>query len=121
MNGRGKRLGDMAAGTVVVREKATVKLHQLVAPARAQDALPAPVAPVEHQVLRGLDADLRHFVQSYAYRRPWIDPWRRYVLAAAAEPALRRALPDFVAAQGPQAALDHLADLTVAAATPGGS
>ena len=115
MNGRGKRLGDMAAGTVVVREKATVRLHQLVAPAQTQDALPARADPVEHQVLRGLDADLRQFVQSYAYRRPWIDPWRRHVLATAAEPALRRALPGIVATQGPQAALDQLADLTVAA------
>lgn len=112
MNGRGKRLGDMAAGTVVVREKTTVKLHQLLAPNPARDLTPAAVTPIEHPALRGLDPDLRHFVQSYAYRRPWIDPWRRHVLATAAAPALRRALPQVVAVQGPQAALDQLADLT---------
>ena len=119
LNGRGKRLGDMAAGTVVVREKATVKLSQLLAPTPAEaPAQPAAVAVVEHPLLRSLDPDLRRFVQSYAYRRPWIDTWRRHVLANAAGPALRRALPEIVATRGPQAALDQLADLSLTPPTP---
>ena len=117
LNGRGKRLGDMAAGTVVVREKAAIKLSQLLG-AAPEPPTAHSLAPIENQLLRGLDADLRQFVHSYAYRRQGIDPWRRHVLATAAMPALRRALPEVVAAQGPQAALDQLADLTVTATLP---
>ena len=108
LNGRGKRLGDLAAGTVVVRERATVKLHQLpVLPTPA----PTLLRPVEHPLLRGLDVDVRRFVDAYAQRRPAIDPWRRRVLAAALAPALQRALPEVVTTSGPEVALDHLADL----------
>jgi uncharacterized RDD family membrane protein YckC len=111
-NGRGKRLGDLAAGTVVVRERAPIRLGQLRAGAGSagEAAQPRP-APAEAALLRQLEPELKRFVLGYASRRAHLDPWRRQVLAARAEPSLRRALPDLVAAQGPGAALDHLADL----------
>ncbi len=114
-NGRGKRLGDLAAGTVVVRERAPVGLRQL----RSVVGGEAPggpavlrIAPVEAALLRQLDPDFKRFVVAYAQRRANLDGWRREVLAARVEPNLRRALPELAAAQGPLAALDHLADLT---------
>jgi uncharacterized RDD family membrane protein YckC len=112
-NGRGKRLGDLAAGTVVVRERAPVRLSQLSSspvPDASADGAPRP-APGEAALLRQLDPELKRFVVGYAARRQYLDPWRRQVLAARAEPSLRRAMPDLVATQGPTAALDHLADL----------
>jgi uncharacterized RDD family membrane protein YckC len=112
-NGRGKRLGDLAAGTVVVRERAPVRLSQLRAgtgPELNATGAARPV-PSEAALLRQLDPELKRFVLGYAARRQHLDPWRRQVLAARAEPSLRRALPDLVAAQGPTAALDHLADV----------
>jgi uncharacterized RDD family membrane protein YckC len=113
-NGRGKRLGDLAAGTVVVRERAAVRLGQLRAASAGLglDAAARPrTPPAEAALIRQLDPDLKRFVLGYASRRPVLDAWRRQVLAARAEPSLRRALPDLVAAQGAGAALDHLADL----------
>jgi uncharacterized RDD family membrane protein YckC len=111
-NGRGKRLGDLVAGTVVVRERAPVRLSQLRAGASPEVASGAPrPQPAESALLRQLDPELKRFVIGYAGRRQYLDPWRRQVLAARAEPSLRRALPEMVATQGPTAALDHLADL----------
>jgi uncharacterized RDD family membrane protein YckC len=109
-NGRGKRLGDLAAGTVVVRERAPVRLDQLRAVPAAGSSGPR-LTPPEVAVLRGLEPELRQFVQAYAYRRFGLDPWRRWVLATRAEPALRRALADVVVQEGPLVALDRLADL----------
>jgi uncharacterized RDD family membrane protein YckC len=112
-NGRGKRLGDLAAGTVVVRERAPVRLSQLRAgPGPDLRSARSPRAePSETALLRQLDPELRRFVLGYAARRPYLDGWRRQVLATRAEPSLRRALPELVATQGPAAALDHLADV----------
>ena len=113
-NGRGKRLGDLAAGTVVVRERAPVRLGQLRAASAGtgpDGGAPPRTVPAEAALLRQLEPDLKRFVLGYASRRQILDPWRRQVLAARAEPSLRRALPDLVAAQGPGAVLDHLADL----------
>lgn len=111
-NGRGKRLGDLAAGTVVVRERAPVRLGQLVAAAAPPaGAPPNRLPPAESALLRQLDPDFKRFVVAYAGRRPWLDPWRRQVLATRVEPSLRRALPELVATAGPVAALDRLADL----------
>jgi uncharacterized RDD family membrane protein YckC len=112
-NGRGKRLGDLAAGTVVVRERAPIRLSQLRAgPSPGDGAEGASrAAPSEAALLRNLDPELKRFVIGYGARRQYLDPWRRQILAARAEPSLRKALPDLVATQGPAAALDHLADL----------
>jgi uncharacterized RDD family membrane protein YckC len=112
-NGRGKRLGDLAAGTVVVRERAPVRLSQLRAVAAPELSGPAAhrPAPGEAALVRQLDPELRRFVVGYAARRQRLDPWRRRLLAARIEPSLRRAVPDLVAARGPEAALDHLADV----------
>jgi uncharacterized RDD family membrane protein YckC len=118
LNGRGKRLGDLAAGTVVVREKGGVSLARLVARSelgeRTQAALPpgAPEpSPFERTMLRQMDPDLRSFVEAYALRRPSLEEWRRVQLAYRAGPALFRVLPEVVNTAGPQAALDRLADL----------
>ena len=110
-NGRGKRLGDLAAGTVVVRERAPVRLGQLRATTGGGAAAPPRAAAVEAAVLRQLEPEFKRFVVAYALRRAQLDGWRRQVLAARVEPNLRRALPELAAAQGPLAALDHLADL----------
>jgi uncharacterized RDD family membrane protein YckC len=114
LNGRGKRLGDLAAGTLVVRERAPISLAQLAGAGSSTQlpAVPRFEAPrPEPPLIRSLDPEVRRFVGAYADRRPWLDPWRRYGLALRVEPVLRRELPDVVATQGPLAALDHLADL----------
>ena len=107
---RNQRLGDLAAGTVVVRERAAIGLGDLTRLSPSHPAgegrgggAPPPPRP-------RLDPALERFVRAYAQRRPWLVPARRAQLAAEAEPALRAALPDVTAAGGPLAALDHLAD-----------
>lgn len=111
-NGRGKRLGDLAAGTVVVRERAAVSLGRLrrEAAATSRTAVAAPNGG-EPPLLRQLDPDLKRFVIAYAGRRPQLDDWRRQVLASRIEPSLRRSVPELLASQGPVATLDHLANL----------
>ena len=101
---RNQRLGDLAAGTVVVRERMAVRLADLAA-APAAESGPPPVRPPTR-----LDPALRRLVVAYAQRRPHLPAARREQLAAQAEPALRAALPDVVSAGGPLAALDRLAD-----------
>ena len=112
-NGRGKRLGDLAAGTVVVRERAPITLKRLRAAAEATtaDGSPGNGPGVDPPLLRQLDPELKRFVVAYASRRPGLESWRRQLLAERVEPGLRRALPEVVASQGPVAALDHLANL----------
>ena len=120
-NGHGKRLGDLAAGTVVVRERASISLPTLVA--LAQRTLAAQASPVVAQVrvagsvdytrqraVRDLDPALRDFVLAYASRRPSLGMPYRVSLAESARAGLERALPGVVAAHGPLAALDTLAD-----------
>jgi uncharacterized RDD family membrane protein YckC len=111
-NGRGKRLGDLAAGTVVVRERAPVRLSQLRSTPPGDPTAPR-LLPAEATLLRQLDPELRVLVAAYATRRPALDPWRRQVLASRAEPALRRVLADLVGSQGPLAALELLADVVL--------
>jgi uncharacterized RDD family membrane protein YckC len=101
---RSQRLGDLAAGTIVIRERAAVRLDDLVA-----DPAGAETRPDARQSLR-LDPRLRRFVQAYAQRRGGLAPERRAQLARDVEPALRAALPDVVRSAGPLAALDLLAD-----------
>jgi uncharacterized RDD family membrane protein YckC len=102
---RSQRLGDLAAGTIVIRERAAVRLDELVSEAEAAGEPRTPVRPA----LR-LDPRLRRFVQAYAQRRPDLPPERRAQLARDIEPALQAALPDVVRSAGALAALDLLAD-----------
>jgi len=106
---RNQRLGDMAAGTVVVRERMAVRLSDLAAVAGGQgrSGPPPPAWTVR------LDPALRRFVVAYAQRRAQLHLAHREELARLAEPALRAVLPDVVAARGPLAALDHLADTAI--------
>jgi hypothetical protein len=59
---------------------------------------------------RAVDPALRRLVVAYAARRELLPAHRREALARSAESALRAALPDVVAAAGPLAALDQLAE-----------
>jgi uncharacterized RDD family membrane protein YckC len=103
---RSQRLGDLAAGTVVIRERAAIRLSDL------DDAEPAGPGDAGAARRAGprLEPRLQRFVQAYAQRRQWLTPERRAELAAEAEPALRAALPEVVATAGAAAALDQLAD-----------
>jgi len=125
-NGRGKRLGDLAAGTVVVKDSDRVGLWQLPGGTPAPPAangpgaalpVPLPPAPVYTPIsaaelaLRRLDPELRRFVTSYGRRRPQLSLQVRAELAHQVQPSLRAAVPEVFAESGPLAALDHLADL----------
>jgi uncharacterized RDD family membrane protein YckC len=117
-NGRGKRLGDLAAGTIVVKDSDHVWLWQLPG-ARMQAAPPVggpppaayAAASAGELTLRRLDPELRRFVASYARRRPELSMQVRVQLATQVQSSLRGALPDIFAQGGPLAALDRLADL----------
>jgi len=139
-NGKGKRLGDIAAGTLVVKDSDQVRLWQLaggsrsVAPAEpppppsGPPATPPPPPPLPgarvnfppspytpasaaELTLRRLDPELRRFVTSYARRRPQLSLDLRVQLAGAVQTSLRAAMPDVFTQQGPLATLDYLADL----------
>jgi uncharacterized RDD family membrane protein YckC len=118
VNGKGKRLGDLAAGTIVVKDSDHVWLWQLPG-ARVQAGPPVagpPPAPYQaasagELFLRRLDPELRRFVASYARRRPELSMQVRAQLATQVQSSLRGALPDVFAQGGPLAALDRLADL----------
>jgi uncharacterized RDD family membrane protein YckC len=106
VNGRGKRLGDLAAGTIVVRDREAVSLHDLTAAASAPRAdHPEPEEPV----LRRLEPNLRAFIRAYSGRRHQLTLIQRQLLADQVAPALDRALPDIVRTHGTLAALDRLA------------
>jgi len=107
-NGKGKRLGDLAAGTVVVKDSDRVYLWQL--PGARPTTGYAAASPAE-LTLRRLDPELRRFVSSYARRRPELTLEVRAQLASQVQPSLRSAAPEVFAQSGPLAALDHLADL----------
>jgi len=119
VNGRGKRLGDLAAGTIVVKDSDSVGLWQLpggrapIGPPGSPPPPPAAFAPASpaELMLRRLDPELRRFVTAYARRRPelWLDV--RIQLASQLQPSLRSAVPEVFAQSGPLAALDYLADL----------
>src|SRR6202165_3619445 len=138
-NGRGRRVGDLAAGTIVVKDSDYVWLWQLPGGRPAPRTAPPPTGPpqggaVQHAsapppygaaqppspyipaspgelVLRRIDPELRRFVGSYARRRPQLSLELRVQLASTIQPSLKVALPDVFAERGPLAALDHLADL----------
>lgn len=123
-NGKGKRLGDLAAGTIVVKDSDYVWLWQLRgaqpgaagggAPASAVVAAPAPLpaaAGPGELALRRLDPDLRRLVTAYAARRAELPVELRAHLSGTVQANLRAAVPDVFEAGGPLAALDYLADL----------
>jgi len=124
INGKGKRLGDLAAGTVVVKDSDSVWLWQLpggrpvTPPAASSDLAPppaaapafAPATPAE-MYLRRLDPELRRFVTSYSRRRPELPLHLRAQLASLLQANLQEAAPDAFTQNGPLAALDYLADL----------
>jgi uncharacterized RDD family membrane protein YckC len=132
VNGRGKRLGDLAAGTIVVKDSDYVWLWQLPGgrPPAAPTSHPPPAgslplppsspspppssyipASAAELTLRRIDPELRRFVSSYARRRPQLSIELRVQLASTVQANLKTALPDVFAEHGPLAALDHLADL----------
>ena len=102
LSSRGKRLGDYAAGTYVVRER--VKL-QLTPPA----AMPPHLAAwAQHADMTSLPTGLMLAVRQYLGRLPTIDPTSRVTIGArladevlkyvAPEPPPRTAPEDFLAA-----------------------
>ena len=146
VNGRGKRLGDLAAGTLVVRDKARISLDQLVRtlpqgyapaaptagfaplsrtglpPSVGQSQVPMPASPPAPEPpapprLTGpmpsgeVSPQMRRFLVTYAQRRWQLEPGLRAGLAQSVEAGLREALPEVVAAYGPLAALERLADI----------
>jgi uncharacterized RDD family membrane protein YckC len=124
INGRGKRLGDLAAGTIVVKDSDYLPLWKVPgglppagAPAQAWTPPPttagaalAPATPAE-LFLRRLDPELRRFVSLYARRRGELPPHLRAQLAGQVQGSLESVVPDMFRENGPLAALDYLADL----------
>jgi uncharacterized RDD family membrane protein YckC len=118
-NGKGKRLGDLAAGTIVVKDSDHIWLWQLPGARTTPPPPGVPVSPppayaaasVAELTLRRLDPDLRRFVSAYARRRAELPLELRAQLASQVQSSLRIALPDVFAQSGPLAALDRLADL----------
>jgi len=111
---RGKRLGDYAAGTVVVRERQRVGLADLLYQAKSGTA-PAPPEgglPDDNYTRAAARADptLRRFVLAYARRRPGLATWRRQQLADQVAPALSALLPAETSYYGNLVLLDALAD-----------
>jgi len=122
VNGRGKRLGDLAAGTIVVKDSDYVWLWQL--PGGLPPPPPPPGAPqpapglravvpatAAEVALRRLDPELRRFVAAYARRRPELPVELRSQLAGQLHDNLKAAATEVFIQSGPLAALDHLADL----------
>lgn len=111
INGRGQRLGDLAAGTVVVRERRRVRLQDLAVATAPAAGAPAPPAPASSGVWGPLvdDAAAKRFLAAYMTRRQALDPATRARLAGYVEPLLKRHVPDVLATHGPSAALDALA------------
>ena len=135
-NGKGKRLGDIAAGTIVVKDSDNIRLWQLAGgsaplhhergdpqwsyptsatppPGTRVNLPPSPYTPASaaELTLRRLDPELRRFVTSYARRRPQLSLGLRVQLAGTVQGSLRTAMPDVFTQQGPLATLDYLADL----------
>jgi uncharacterized RDD family membrane protein YckC len=113
VSSRSQRLGDLAAGTVVIRERKAIGLRELLAMTERAEAAAAP-APSSPRPAGGisprLEPGLRRFVIAYAARRDQLPYAQRERLATEAEPALRAALPAVVSERGALAALDALAD-----------
>src|SRR5262249_49335721 len=125
INGRGKRLGDLAAGTIVVKDSDFLPLWKVPGALPAGDIPPPPLPPPPvpaaaaplmpassgELMLRRLDPELRRFVAPYARRRPALPPHLRAQLAGSVQANLEAAAPDVFHQSGPLATLDYLADL----------
>jgi len=113
INGRGQRLGDLAAGTLVVRERKRVRLQDLPVPVTGAQPGPAalPPAPGISPAWGPLveDAATKRFLALYMSRRQVLDPATRTRLAAYVEPLLKRNVPTVLEMHGPSAALDAYA------------
>jgi len=107
---RNQRVGDLAAGTVVVRDRMAVRLGDLTPAPGAPGPAGAGASPAPGWTSVRLDPALRRFVQAYAQRRASLPADRREQLARDVEPALRAVLPELVTRAGALAALDRLAD-----------
>ncbi len=110
-DGRARRLGDLAAGTLVVREGAPVTLASLssnsapvVVPPRQPDAPPTPLIPQLQQITPG-DYEL---VQDFLRRRSQLAPARRAALGARLTEALRARLALEGLSGDPERFLEHL-------------
>ena len=139
IQGGSKRLGDFAAGTVVVRDRERIRLKDLVSAAGPVEAAPQPVPPAsiwadrqpqgQNSVAPSLAVDrfqaetryeaavrrmppaLHRFVVAYAGRRQQLSEPRRRQLAEQVGSPLSDLLPAEVAAYGSLAILDGLASL----------
>lgn len=126
INGKGKRLGDLAAGTMVVKDSDSVLLWQLPGGQPWSAAAPAGAAPAfaaatpAELFLRRLDPELRRFVAAYARRRPELPLPLRAQLAGQVQSHVHSAVPDIYTQHGPLAALDYLADLERGGGAPVG-
>ncbi|MBX0327104.1 RDD family protein [Oscillochloris sp. ZM17-4] len=107
---RSRRLGDLAAGTLVVREGAAISLDRLTAqsapvliPPRAPDAPPTPLLPD----LQRIAADDYELAQDFLRRRDRLAPEPRARMAAQLAAALRArlGLPD---GGEPELFIEHL-------------
>jgi uncharacterized RDD family membrane protein YckC len=108
---RSRRLGDLAAGTLVVREGAPVTLASLtdtstpvIVPPRQPDAPPTPLLP-HVNVLTPADYEL---VQDFLRRRAQLTPARRSELAARLTAALRARLNQAELSGDPERFLEHV-------------
>jgi uncharacterized RDD family membrane protein YckC len=109
-DGRARRLGDLAAGTLVVREGAPLSLDALArgaapapVPPRAADAPPTPLLPR----LGLLGAERYELAQEFLRRRHELAAPRRAALAAELAAALRAPLA--LPAEGdPERFIEHL-------------
>jgi len=103
-NSRAKRLGDFAAGTLVVRDRERISLYDLASTAPASspaprpassiwstpsNETPSPAAEPPRAVGTPTDPALRRLVVAYAARRETLPAYRREALARSAESALR--------------------------------
>jgi hypothetical protein len=107
----GKRLGDFAAGTIVIRERGGgVRLSSLASGVNQAAELGAPrLDPADAALVRSIDAPMRKFLTMYDERAPSLDGATRVRLATVAADRLQQLVPGVFQSAGPLAALDRLA------------
>lgn len=110
VDARSRRLGDLAAGTLVVREGATISLERLTAQAtpvvvapRAADAPATALVPN----LQRISADEYELAQDFLRRRKKLAPQVRAHLASQLANALRQRL-DLPNSGAPEAFIEHV-------------